>query len=32
LKPLDLDWAVMAKKEKEWMEYWDENIKGKGAK
>ncbi|WP_206514568.1 extracellular solute-binding protein [Brevibacillus marinus] len=30
LKPLELDWAVMAAKEKEWMQYWDENIKGKG--
>lgn len=32
LKPLDIDWAVMAAKEKEWMQYWDENIKGKGSK
>lgn len=32
LKPLDIDWQVMAEKEKEWMQYWDENIKGKGAK
>ncbi|MFM1654363.1 extracellular solute-binding protein [Brevibacillus sp. B_LB10_24] len=32
LKPLDLDWSVMAAKEKDWMQYWDENIKGKGAK
>lgn len=32
LKPLDIDWSVMAKHEKEWMQYWDENIKGKGAK
>ncbi|MEQ7054498.1 extracellular solute-binding protein [Paenibacillaceae sp. P-4] len=32
LKPLDIDWTVMAQKEKEWMQHWDENIKGKGAK
>ncbi len=32
LKPLDLDWDVMAEKEKDWMQYWDENIKGKGKK
>lgn len=32
LKPLDMDWAVMAQKEKEWMQHWDENIKGKGSK
>lgn len=31
LKPLPLDWAVMAEKEKEWMQHWDENIKGKGS-
>lgn len=27
LKPLELDWEVMAEKEAEWMQYWDENIK-----
>ncbi|REK65178.1 MAG: iron ABC transporter substrate-binding protein [Brevibacillus sp.] len=32
LKPLELDWNVMAEKEKEWMQYWDENIKGKSKK
>lgn len=32
LKPLEIDWDVMAEKEKEWMQYWDENIKGKGKK
>ena len=32
LKPMDIDWSVMTAKEKEWMQYWDENIKGKGAK
>lgn len=31
-KSLKLDWMVMADKEKEWMQYWDENIKGKGKK
>jgi len=30
LKPMDIDWNVMTEKEKEWMQYWDENIKGKG--
>lgn len=32
LKPLDIDWKVMADKEKEWMAHWDQNIKGKGSK
>ncbi|WP_232696799.1 extracellular solute-binding protein [Brevibacillus daliensis] len=32
LKPLDIDWKLMAEKEKEWMQYWDENVKGKGKK
>lgn len=32
LKPLDIDWGVMASKEKEWMQHWDENVKGKGKK
>lgn len=32
LKPMKIDWQVMAQKEKEWMQYWDENIKGKGQK
>lgn len=32
LKPMDLPWDVMAAKEKEWIEYWDQNIKGKGGK
>nr|WP_312112212.1 extracellular solute-binding protein [Brevibacillus reuszeri] len=32
LKPMDLNWDVMAAKEKEWMQHWDENIKGKGKK
>ncbi|RTR27830.1 extracellular solute-binding protein [Robertmurraya yapensis] len=29
LKALDLDWEVMAEKEAEWMQYWDENIRDK---
>lgn len=32
LKPMNIDWTVMAEKEKDWMQYWDESIKGKGAK
>ncbi|MCR8643503.1 extracellular solute-binding protein [Paenibacillus sp. N1-5-1-14] len=32
LKPLELDWNVMSTKEKEWMTYWSEKIKGKGKK
>ena len=32
LKPLKLDWLLMADKEKEWMQYWDQNVKGKGNK
>lgn len=28
-KALDIDWEVMAEKEAEWMQHWDENIKGK---
>lgn len=27
LKSLDLDWEVLAEKEAEWMQYWDERIK-----
>lgn len=29
MKALDIDWSVMAEKEAEWMQHWDENIKGK---
>lgn len=32
LKPLSIDWALLTEKEKEWMQHWDENIKGKGSK
>lgn len=28
LKELELDWELLAEKEMEWMEYWDNNIKG----
>lgn len=31
LKEMEIDWEVMSEKEAEWMEYWDLNIKGKGA-
>ena len=27
IKSLDLDWEVLAEKEAEWMQYWDERIK-----
>ncbi|MFJ7936686.1 extracellular solute-binding protein [Sporosarcina sp. NPDC096371] len=27
LKPLDMDWTLLAEKEAEWMQYWDERIK-----
>jgi iron(III) transport system substrate-binding protein len=30
MKPMDLPWDLMAEKEREWIEYWDQNIKGKG--
>jgi len=29
LKELKLDWNLLTEKEMEWMQYWDENIKGK---
>lgn len=28
--PMDIDWQVFSEKSKEWMKYWDENIKGAG--
>lgn len=28
LKELDLDWEVLTENEMDWMEYWDNNIKG----
>ncbi|KEK13526.1 iron ABC transporter substrate-binding protein [Lysinibacillus sphaericus] len=30
LKTFDIDWQQMSDKEAEWMEYWDNNIKGRG--
>jgi iron(III) transport system substrate-binding protein len=30
VKPLDLDWGLLAENEMTWMEYWDQNIKGNG--
>ncbi|TQR30578.1 extracellular solute-binding protein [Lysinibacillus sphaericus] len=32
LKTFDIDWKFMSDKEAEWMEYWDNNIKGRGKK
>ncbi|MBA4494562.1 extracellular solute-binding protein [Paenactinomyces guangxiensis] len=29
ITPMEIDWKVMQEKEKEWMEYWDQNIKNK---
>jgi iron(III) transport system substrate-binding protein len=29
IKPMELDWDLIQKNEKEWMKYWDENIKSK---
>lgn len=31
-KEMKLDWAVMGKNQGEWMDYWLQNIKGKGGK
>jgi iron(III) transport system substrate-binding protein len=30
LKEMKIDWNLMGQKEKEWVEYWSKNIKGKG--
>ena len=30
LVPMDIDWTVFAEKSPEWMQYWDENVKGRG--
>ncbi|MGE7954282.1 extracellular solute-binding protein [Lysinibacillus xylanilyticus] len=32
LKTFDIDWQLMSEKEAEWMEHWDNNIKGRGKK
>lgn len=30
IKPMEINWKVFSEKSKEWMKYWDENIKGRG--
>jgi iron(III) transport system substrate-binding protein len=32
LKEMKIDWDVMSRKQAEWMDYWSQNIKGKGGK
>lgn len=32
IKEMKIDWAVMSQKQSEWMDYWSQNIKGKGGK
>ncbi|HYM90833.1 MAG TPA: extracellular solute-binding protein [bacterium] len=32
LKAMDLPWDVMATHDREWIQYWDQNIKGKGGR
>jgi iron(III) transport system substrate-binding protein len=32
LLPMNVDWKSLSQHEKEWMKYWDENIKGTGKK
>lgn len=29
IKPMPIDWQVFSEKTKEWMKYWDQNIKGR---
>ena len=31
IKPMDVDWGRLAEEGQGWMQYWDENIKGRGA-
>lgn len=31
LKPMDLDWKMIAANGTEWIQYWDQRIKGKGS-
>jgi iron(III) transport system substrate-binding protein len=31
IQPMEIDWERLAGEGPEWMEYWDENIKGRGA-
>lgn len=30
LRRMDVDWQLVHKRDREWMRYWDENIKGRG--
>jgi iron(III) transport system substrate-binding protein len=30
IKEMTIDWTVMGEKQMEWMDYWSQNIKGKG--
>jgi iron(III) transport system substrate-binding protein len=32
IKDMKIDWDVMTEKQMEWMDYWSQNIKGKGGK
>jgi iron(III) transport system substrate-binding protein len=32
IKEMKIDWDVMSQKQSEWMDYWSQNIKGKGGK
>ena len=32
IKEMKIDWDVMSQKQAEWMDYWSQNIKGKGGK
>ena len=32
LQEMKLDWELMGHKQKEWMDYWSQNIKGKGGR
>jgi len=32
IKEMDLDWNVLSQKQTEWMNYWSQNIKGKGGR
>ncbi len=30
IKPMNVDWKLLSEKSKEWMSYWDRNVKGAG--
>ncbi len=32
IKEMKIDWDLMSRKQTEWMDYWSQNIKGKGGK